>query len=1015
MSYRSPRYVARTLAIAAAMASIPLFTQPLIAANNRTETAPEVLDALDSLDATIENLAEGAINRGNRNSLNKQAQSARDAYESGKACPAVNKLDAMLAHTQALREGKGVEVAEAVFAAAYATRHAIVTTVSPEAKCSELASGASAQVQTLVSTNTQYSASIQFAAPALWTVVEGNETWTEMELPGIDNRVGPVGHPAIPTWHGLVAIPMGADAAIHVSAVSRGETFSINLYPFQASPVDQEVLSEAPDPEFFANPPFNKDEQAYATGGFYPESPCQFTPLGQMRDLAIGQVRCSAGQYNPATDEYVSFERIEFDIEFKGGEGNFLTTQSLSPFETVNDDIQSRVLNAEILENHIGAIDLSALQCKGEELLILTHPDFREAANDLATWKVTKGISTTVINVGGNSSYATADDIDDLIEYRYDECKVRPSYVLLLGDSEFIPPARTDYDVNDDSTTGSDWGYSVYPQFIFDIFPDFAVGRIPVDTLEEAQRVVDKSIQYESQPPFSSPFNNIPFYSTAGLAAQFQCCRNGDPSGRTQRSYIETAEIARNALLAGGKNAERIYVSTGTANTTPNRYYNGNLLPADLRSGSGFPWNGDTDDIVDAINEGRFLMMHRDHGWEGGWVNPSFTNSDLASLDNGELLPVVYSVNCKSGYFDSETDINSASESIMERLLMLDGGGMVGGLGDVRNSPTWENSALTRGFFDATWPDLAPEFGGKDSITRLGDILNHGKLYLLSQFGVTQTAGDIEISKVVDEWIMWHVFGDPTLEMWTSNPHILVLPIEHFVLETEVGLTVDYAVEGATITALELSKEGWVPIARSTVVNGRAELPYFIEPSARKQIMLSASKPGSVAVTLGDAQPDLVISEISLPSTTLVAGQALPDAFALRVENIGDALAPGTVNADGSSKDGDGYVVDLVLSSDELVPAGYASVPQPGGQAYEEDGLLQGGRLSRTVDVESGASQEYPIPEPVFSDLGGIVPSQAIGELFLCARIDAGDVVAEINEDNNVTCVAVSVSPPIAN
>lgn len=1013
MRYRMPQYAARTLAIAAAIGSISLFTQPIIAAN-KTDPVPEVLDSLGSLDAVIDGAEEGAINRGNRNSFSKQAQSARDAYERGQACPAVNKLDAMLAHAQALREGKGVEAAEAVFAAAYATRRAIVTTVSPDAKCSEPAPASSATVQTLESTNERFTASVEFATPSLWTVVEGGETWTEMELPGMDNRVGPVGQPAVPAWHGLVAIPMGADAAMTIRAISRGETLTINLYPFQASPVDQEVISEAPDPEFFANPPFSKDEQAYAADGLYPESPCTFTPLGQMRDLAIGQVRCSAGQYNPVSDEYVSFERIEFDIEFKGGDGNFLTSQSLSPFETTNADIQNRVLNAGILENHIGAIDLSALQCQGEELLILTHPDFRGAADDLATWKLTKGISTTVINVMGNTAYTDADSIDDLIERRYDECKVRPSYVLLVGDSEFIPPARTDYDVNDDSTTGSDWGYSIYPQFFFDIFPDFAVGRIPVDTLEEAQRVVDKSIQYESQPPFSSPFNNIPFYSTAGLAAQFQCCRSGDPSGRTQRSYIETAEIARNALLAGGKNAERIYVSTGTATTTPNRYYNGNLLPIDLRSGSGFPWNADTDDIVDAINEGRFLMMHRDHGWEGGWVNPSFTNSDLASLDNGELLPVVYSVNCKSGYFDSETDIGSASESFMERMLMLDGGGMVGGLGDVRNSPTWENSALTRGFFDATWPDLAPEFGGNDSITRLGDILNHGKIYLLSQFGVTQTAGGIEISKVVDEWIMWHVFGDPTLEMWTSNPHILILPIEHYVWETEVGLTVEYAVEGATITVLQPSKEGWVPIARATVENGQAELPYFIEPSARNQIVLSASMPGSVAVVLGNAQPDLVIGEMSLGTSSLVAGEPLPDAFELRVDNVGDGMAPGSVNADGTSKEGDGYMVDLVLSADEIVPEGFASLPQPGGVAYVEDGLLQGGRLSRTVDVDAGASQLYPIGAPVSSDLGGVVPSQAIGDLFLCARIDPGEAVAESNEGNNVTCLPVTVEPPVA-
>ena len=109
---------------------------------------------------------------------------------------------------------------------------------------------------------------------------------------------------------------------------------------------------------------------------------------------------------------------------------------------------------------------------------------------------------------------------------------------------------------------------------------------------------------------------------------------------------------------------------------------------------------------------------------------------------------------------------------------MLSGGGMVGGLGDNRNSPTWVNSALSRGFFDATWPETAPSFGSSASIRRIGDILNHGKLYLLTQIGVAQTAGEIVLDGVLGEWIMWHAFGDPTLELWTGNPYRLVLTTE---------------------------------------------------------------------------------------------------------------------------------------------------------------------------------------------------------------------------------------------
>ena len=228
------------------------------------------------------------------------------------------------------------------------------------------------------------------------------------------------------------------------------------------------------------------------------------------------------------------------------------------------------MLNNSAALQFVEELDLSSRICFGEELLILTHPNFRSPADDLAQWKRDKGITTTVINVGKDTPpYHTADKIDELIEHRYDNCIVRPSYVLFIGDSEWVPPARINYNIKDDPTTGSDYGYAIYPHFFLDIFPDFAVGRIPVDTLAEAQRVVDKTIKYESDPPFINLFDGAPFYTTASLASQFQCCRmnqDGSPSsgqaGRTQRSFIHTSEVARNALMANGYTAERIYIET---------------------------------------------------------------------------------------------------------------------------------------------------------------------------------------------------------------------------------------------------------------------------------------------------------------------------------------------------------------------------------------------------------------------------------------------------------------------
>ena len=68
---------------------------------------------------------------------------------------------------------------------------------------------------------------------------------------------------------------------------------------------------------------------------------------------------------------------------------------------------------------------------------------------------------------------------------------------------------------------------------------------------------------------------------------------------------------------------------------------------------------------------------------------------------------------------------------------------MIGFIGATRMSPGTPNNALTRGLVDAVWPDIEPAKNtNKKPIRRLGDILNSGKIYMISQIGVPQPKGD---------------------------------------------------------------------------------------------------------------------------------------------------------------------------------------------------------------------------------------------------------------------------------
>jgi hypothetical protein len=163
-----------------------------------------------------------------------------------------------------------------------------------------------------------------------------------------------------------------------------------------------------------------------------------------------------------------------------------------------------------------------------------------------------------------------------------------------------------------------------------------------------------------------------------------------------------------------------------------------------------------------------------------------------------------------------------------------------------------------QGLFDAVWPDAIPDYGGNTSKRRLADILNHGKLYMLSQLGAyADLLSEFQVSdpyseaidSTLDEYALWHAFGDPTLEIWTSNPtaHWLPRGEPEILYFGEDFMQVRYSEVGATLTVFQEN----LPIARSvTNEEGMATLYYVNTPQSGLPIRFSASKPNYVSVQL---------------------------------------------------------------------------------------------------------------------------------------------------------------------
>ena len=228
-------------------------------------------------------------------------------------------------------------------------------------------------------------------------------------------------------------------------------------------------------------------------------------------------------------------------------------------------------------------------------------------------------------------------DLKDTVSARYSSWTPRPDYVAFLGDVDKVPGEVIDGFFSCDL-------YYVCMDGAGDYFADMAGGRISVNSGSEAMMVVQKMVNYERQ-----PVSDTSFYRAGLNCAQFQ---DYDSDTYADRRFSLTSENIFDYMSASqGYSVNRVYV-TGS-NDDPqfwnNGYYaGGEPLPSYLLK-PGFLWDGDAADIISEINAGKLYVLHRDHGYTGGWGDPAFSVSDIPALNNGAKQPVMLSNTCSSG------------------------------------------------------------------------------------------------------------------------------------------------------------------------------------------------------------------------------------------------------------------------------------------------------------------------------------------------------------------------------
>jgi hypothetical protein len=187
--------------------------------------------------------------------------------------------------------------------------------------------------------------------------------------------------------------------------------------------------------------------------------------------------------------------------------------------------------------------------------------------------------------------------------------------------------------------------------------PDLLVGRLPVDSLAQAQTVISKTLGYLKAPPAGS------WRSTALLLADNYLDQSGQPVATDD--FAAEAESLITALPPGLA-ARRFFFDPSPAGAgKPGRYRSSDLLRADF---------------LRAWDEGAALVTYTGHAnyWQWADTAPGAATPwlwyvyDADARANGGRLPVLLTLTCLTGFFH-EPSLSTTDE----RLLTWPRGGIV--------------------------------------------------------------------------------------------------------------------------------------------------------------------------------------------------------------------------------------------------------------------------------------------------------------------------------------------------
>ena len=360
----------------------------------------------------------------------------------------------------------------------------------------------------------------------------------------------------------------------------------------------------------------------------------------------------------------------------------------------------------------------------GADLVVITHTDFYNVAMGLKNFRETHdGLSVAVAKVtdvydefSGGLFDPTA--IRDFLKYTYFHWAKRPSYVLLLGDGTYdykgivshmngnwIPTYQDSSLYESDTRTTDDWFTCVNGR---DWLPEFSIGRIPVQSTEQAQNVLDKIVSYESNPNYGAWRNTITIVADDEFG-------NVDSYNETTHT-IDAEDIAEH-YYPRLFDRKKIYLMNYPM-----------VLDA---AASGRRKPAAEEDFVEQINRGSLIINYLGHGNEHLLAHERVleVSKDLPRIQNAGRLAFWIAATCTFGRYDLPEE-----QSMTEQLLDEADNGAIALLVSARDVYANQNAAFNKKYITKLFlsPHRTRRVGDALRLTKIatGNGINDEKFWL---------------------------------------------------------------------------------------------------------------------------------------------------------------------------------------------------------------------------------------------------------------------------------------------